>query len=115
MGPSWPETQSENGNHRAIGTAPGPVTPPVKSGPSWSGMRFPVAAVSQTPGMPSPGYAPPEEPLAVWTCVMVARTRATISRPGPRLPPQKRLPCGSAARCLPDPEGGDGRVPDAQL
>ena len=28
---------------------------------------------------------------------MVARTRATISLSGPRLPPQKRLPCGSAA------------------
>ena len=113
MGPSWPETQSENRTHCAIGTAPGPVTPPAKCGPSWSGIRFPVAAVSQTPGMPSPGYAPPEEPLAVWTCVMVARTRATISRPGLRLPPQKRLPCGSAARCSPDPEGVEGRVPDA--
>ena len=113
MGPSWPETQSENRNHGAIVTAHGPVTPPAKCGPSWSGIRFPAAAVSQTPGMPSPGYAPPEEPLAVWTCVMVARTRATISRPGLRLPPQKRLPCGSAARCLPDPEGVEGRVPDA--
>ena len=92
MGPSWPETQSENGNHGAIGTAPRPVDPPAKCGASWSGIRFPVAAVSLTPGMPSPGYAPPERPSAVWTWEMVDRTRATISHPGLRLPPQKRLP-----------------------